>query len=116
MLRVIVSAPEIHESDTVVLPLPISCESLQAIRSAWHFPSEFLRMLLSTMPIASKFAAGVNINIETPKTGATSIGNHLHKKRGASELKDESAMARNRTVEAKADVKAKVNDKGEKNC
>lgn len=55
LLRVFVCAPEQHSSDAEVIALPISCTTLQAIRRKWHLPSEFLRMLLSTMPIKSTF-------------------------------------------------------------
>lgn len=56
MLRVFVCAPEQHKSDAEVIALPFSCATLQAIRQKWSLPSEFLRMLLSTMPIKAKFS------------------------------------------------------------
>jgi hypothetical protein len=66
LLRVFVCAPEQHTSDAEVLPLPFSCATLQAIRREWGLPSEFLRMLLSTMPIKAKFSVN--------SSGATSEG------------------------------------------
>ncbi|KAF1974466.1 hypothetical protein BU23DRAFT_93985 [Bimuria novae-zelandiae CBS 107.79] len=56
LLRVFVCAPEQHTSDAEVIALPFTRATLQAIRNKWHLPSEFLRMLLSTMPIKSKFS------------------------------------------------------------
>jgi hypothetical protein len=40
-----------------VLPLPISRTSFEGLRTMWRLPTEFLRMLLSTMPIASEFSS-----------------------------------------------------------
>lgn len=49
--------PEEHnsDSDAEVLPLPMSSGTFKEIQSAWSFPSELLRMMLSTMPLATEF-------------------------------------------------------------
>lgn len=47
--------PEEHNSDAEILPLPISSGTFEEIRSTWSFPSELLRMMLSTMPLATEF-------------------------------------------------------------
>ncbi|KAG6367499.1 hypothetical protein INS49_001689 [Diaporthe citri] len=47
--------PEEHTSDAEILPLPMSSGAFEKIQSTWSFPSELLRMMLSTMPLATEF-------------------------------------------------------------
>lgn len=47
------------KSDAANVPLPISCDMLEAIREAWYFPHELLQMLLSTMPLATQLVMDV---------------------------------------------------------
>lgn len=46
--------PEEHNSDAEILPLPMSSGAFEETRSMC-FPSELLRMILSTMPLATEF-------------------------------------------------------------
>ena len=55
-LRLLIGSPELHESDAQVLPLPISADTFDQIRRAWTFPTEFLRMMQSTLPIRTSFS------------------------------------------------------------
>lgn len=54
-LQVIMGRPEEHNSDAEILPLPMSSDTFEEIQSTWSFPSELLRMMLSTMPLATEF-------------------------------------------------------------
>ncbi|KAF2103839.1 hypothetical protein NA57DRAFT_70047 [Rhizodiscina lignyota] len=56
ILRLLICSPEQHHNDAEVLPLPISRRSFQDMMRFWHLPTEFLRMLLSTMAIATTFS------------------------------------------------------------
>lgn len=53
--RLVIGSPEQHESDAKILPLPISQDTFETIRNAWSLPTELLRMMLSTLPIATDF-------------------------------------------------------------
>lgn len=55
-LRLLICSPETYHDDTEVLPLPISRASFESIQAEWQLPSEFLRILLSTMPIITSFS------------------------------------------------------------
>ncbi|EXJ62355.1 hypothetical protein A1O7_02789 [Cladophialophora yegresii CBS 114405] len=52
-LRVLIGSPEQHSSDAEILPLPMSRETFEAVRTTWNMPKELLRMMLSTLPIAT---------------------------------------------------------------
>lgn len=54
-LQIIMGRPEEHNSDAEILPLPMSSGTFEEIQSTWRFPSELLRMMLSTMPLATEF-------------------------------------------------------------
>lgn len=54
-LQIIMGRPEEHTSDAEILPLPMSSGTFAEIQSTWNFPSELLRMMLSTMPLATEF-------------------------------------------------------------
>ncbi|KAK5044745.1 hypothetical protein LTR84_010519 [Exophiala bonariae] len=56
-LRLLIGAPENHESDAEILPLPFSSSTYNAICQSWHLPSELLRMAMSTLPLAVAFDA-----------------------------------------------------------
>ncbi|KIW70713.1 hypothetical protein PV04_02957 [Phialophora macrospora] len=51
-LRLLIGSPEEHSSDAEILPLPISRGTFETIRTTWSMPTELLRMMLSTLPIA----------------------------------------------------------------
>lgn len=53
--------PEEHNSDAEILPLPMLSGTFEEIQSAWSFPSELLRMMLSTMPLATEFETDSHI-------------------------------------------------------
>ncbi|OCT50410.1 hypothetical protein CLCR_06891 [Cladophialophora carrionii] len=52
-LRLLIGSPEQHSSDAEILPLPMSRETFETIRTTWNMPKELLRMMLSTLPIAT---------------------------------------------------------------
>lgn len=54
-LRFLIGSPEEHHSDVEMLPLPLSSSTYKSVCKSWHFPTEFLRMMLSTLPLASFF-------------------------------------------------------------
>jgi hypothetical protein len=51
-----IGSPEEHQSDAKILPLSISRDTFEHIRGAWHLPTELLRMMLSTLPMATRFS------------------------------------------------------------
>jgi hypothetical protein len=55
-LRLLIGSPEVHENDAQIIELPFSPDTFEQIRSAWTLPTEFLRMLLSTLPIRTSFS------------------------------------------------------------
>lgn len=55
-LRLLLCSPEDRHVDLGLTPMPISKHSLESLRRAWHLPTEFVRMLLSTMPMAVGFS------------------------------------------------------------
>ncbi|KAI7773202.1 hypothetical protein LA080_011616 [Diaporthe eres] len=59
--------PEEHKSDAEILPLPISSGTFEEIQSTWSFPSELLRMMLSTMPLATEFETDSHIESEAQR-------------------------------------------------
>jgi len=46
-------SPEVHENNGKILPLPFSALAFEQIRKAWNLPTELLRMMQSTLPLAS---------------------------------------------------------------
>lgn len=56
-MRLLIGAPENHESDAEILPLPFSSSTYNAICQSWQLPSEFLRMAMSTLPLTVAFHA-----------------------------------------------------------
>ncbi|KAH0846134.1 hypothetical protein FOPE_12281 [Fonsecaea pedrosoi] len=54
-LQLLIGSPEQHKSDAQILPLPISQNTFEAVRTTWNLPTELLRMMLSTLPIATEF-------------------------------------------------------------
>ncbi|KAK2600709.1 hypothetical protein N8I77_010224 [Diaporthe amygdali] len=62
-LQVIMGPPEEHNNDTEILPLPISSSTFEEIKLRWNFPSELLRIMLSTMPLATEFETDSNIGL-----------------------------------------------------
>ncbi|OAP61442.1 hypothetical protein AYL99_03645 [Fonsecaea erecta] len=54
-LRLLIGSPEQHKSDAQILALPISRNTFETIRINWCLPTELLRMMLSTLPIATEF-------------------------------------------------------------
>ncbi|RMZ83475.1 hypothetical protein DV737_g1584, partial [Chaetothyriales sp. CBS 132003] len=51
-LRLLIGAPEEHHSDGKILPLPLSLSTFETIRALWNLPTELLRMMLSSLPLA----------------------------------------------------------------
>jgi hypothetical protein len=51
-----IGSPEEHQSDAKILPLSISRDTIEHIRRAWYLPTELLRMMLSTLPMAIEFS------------------------------------------------------------
>ncbi|KIW89728.1 uncharacterized protein Z519_09885 [Cladophialophora bantiana CBS 173.52] len=56
-LQLLIGSPEQHKSDAQILALPISRDTFETVRTAWNLPPELLRMMLSTLPIATEFRA-----------------------------------------------------------
>ncbi|EXJ66084.1 uncharacterized protein A1O5_10699 [Cladophialophora psammophila CBS 110553] len=56
-LQLLIGSPEQHKSDAQILALPISRHTFETVRTAWNLPPELLRMMLSTLPIATEFRA-----------------------------------------------------------
>ncbi len=56
-LRLLIGSPEQHQSDAEILPLPMSRETFETVRTDWNMPKELLRMMLSTLPVATEFRA-----------------------------------------------------------
>lgn len=56
--------PEEHNNDTEILPLPISSSTFEEIKLRWNFPSELLRIILSTMPLATEFETDSKIGTQ----------------------------------------------------
>ena len=54
-LRLLIGAPEEHHSDAKILPLPISRSTFETVRIGWNMPTELLRMMLSSLPLAIPF-------------------------------------------------------------
>ncbi|OQU97329.1 hypothetical protein CLAIMM_03275 [Cladophialophora immunda] len=54
-LQLLVGSPEQHKSDAQILALPIARDTFETIRTTWNMPTELLRMMLSTLPIATEF-------------------------------------------------------------
>ncbi|KIX95065.1 uncharacterized protein Z520_09375 [Fonsecaea multimorphosa CBS 102226] len=54
-LQLLIGSPEQHKSDAQILALPISRNTFETIRTTWSLPTELLRMMLSTLPIATEF-------------------------------------------------------------
>lgn len=59
-LRLLIGAPEEHHSDADILPLPVSRSTFETIRTGWNLPTELLRMMLSSLPLAVPFTATDN--------------------------------------------------------
>ena len=51
-----IGSPEEHQNDAKILPLSVSRDTFEYVRSAWHMPRELLRMMLSTLPMAIEFS------------------------------------------------------------
>jgi hypothetical protein len=54
-LKLFIGSPEEHHSDAKILPLPISRDAFEAVRTTWNMPTELLRMMLSSLPLAVPF-------------------------------------------------------------
>jgi Mg2+ and Co2+ transporter CorA len=55
-LRLLIGSPEAHnEKDAEMLPLPMSRRTYELICGRLSLPSEFLRMMLSTLPLVPRF-------------------------------------------------------------
>lgn len=71
--------PEEHNNDTEILPLSMSSGTFEEIQSAWSFPSELLRTLLSITPLATEFETETDVGMRQFAYTRRNIGHDLRR-------------------------------------